>query len=265
MTREQFHVGMRVIAVDFCGGRDLRWKTGTVRAVVKTGRVPIGVEFDEEFFGGHSLGGLLDKSSNRGRWCECDSLMPLDGMRFEIEADGAETTVRGSVNGRAISAKAKCAAGDTPNAYVGALMALQKAFGIEQREAKSGEHVVVVRPMAAEGYTLGDILRMDEFARGENTRNGRLVSCYPREYEVARDPAIFQPPKRERKAVCIKAAPDDFFDFFREGRIYTVDGDGKIDTGNGKVQTHQQEDERRIAVGKNRFLIIDEDAKEETK
>jgi len=264
MTREQFKVGMRVVAVGFCDGKDLRGKTGTVRLVNNRpgDDMPIGVEFDKEFSYGHALGGLLDSSSKRGRWCECDSLALLDGTRFVIETVGAETTVRGHINGREISATAKCAAGDTPNAYVGALMALKKAFGVEDREAEIGEHVVVVHPMTEQGYTMGDILRMVGFARGENTRNGRLVNCYPAEYAVVRDPAIFQPPKRERKAVCIKAQDDSPF---REGRIYTVEADGTIHTVCGKMRTHQLEDARWIAAGKDRFIIIDEDEKEETK
>lgn len=260
MTKEQFQVGMRVIAVDKCDGIDIRSQRGTIRSIRGSGTLKIGVEFDKAFPGGHTLGGILQADSQRGRWCAPESLIRENGIRLVIEGAEDETTIKGFFGTMEIDAKAKCAAGDTPNAYVGALMALKKAFGLEEREAKSGEHVVVVHPMAAEGYTIGDVLRMYDFACGENTRNGRLVACYPREYEVVRDPVIFHLPKRERKAVCIKAAPDD--SFFREGRIYTVDGDDKIDTGSGKVQTHQQEDARRIAAGKNRFFIIDEDEKE---
>ena len=263
MKKEQFKVGMRVVAIDLCDGKDLRGQRGTVRHIKGVGKLKIAVVFDEEFSDGHALAGLLDKCSKRGRWCECDSLRPLDGTRFEIETIGVETTVRGYVNGREISAKAKCADGDTPNVYVGAMMALKKAFGIEDRAAKSGEHVVVVSPRAAEGYTMGDVLQMVNLSHGKKVEDGSAVFCVPAEYEVIRDPTIFQPPKRERKAVCIRAASDDLF--FRVGRIYTVDGDGAIDTCNGKVQTHQQEDARRIAAGKNRFLIIVEDAKEEAK
>lgn len=266
MTREQFKVGMRVIAVDKCDGKDLRGKTGTVRAVCSEWDeswhkgLPIGVEFDEAFDGGHALGGTLASESRSGFWCECDSLRPLDGTRLVIETVGAGTTVRGYVNGRAVSAKAKCADGDTPNAYVGALMALRKAFDIEDREAKSGEHVVVVSPRAAVGYTMGDVLQMVDGSHGKKVEDGSVVFCVPNEYMVIRDPAIFQPPKRERKAVCIKAASDDLF--FRVGRIYTVDGDGKIDTGKGLMRTHQLEDARWLAAGKYRFIIIDDDETE---
>lgn len=264
MKKEQFDVGMRVVAVDMCDGEDLRGKTGTVRAVGSgwTERTPIGVEFDKAFDHGHTLTGRLKKGSRRGWWCECDSLMPLDRARFMIETIGTETTVRGYINGREISGTAKCAAGDTPNAYVGALMALQKAFGVEYREAKSGEHVVVVRPRAAEGYTMGDVLQMVDQTHGKKIEDGSVVFCVPAEYAVVRDPAIFQPPKRERKAVCIKAQDDSPF---REGRIYTVEGDGTIHTVCGKMQTHQQEDARRIAAGKNRFLVIDEEETEAAK
>ena len=263
MKKEQFEVGMRVVAIDLCDGKDLRGKTGTVRAIRSTQSCPIGVEFDKKFTGGHALCGRLEPDSSRGRWCESDSLMLFDGTRFEIETVGGETTVRGAINGRPVSAAAKCEAGDTPNAYIGALMALQKALGIKQRDAEIGEYVVVVRPRAAHGYTMGDVLQMLDRAQGKNTKTGEVVHCCPDEYVVVRDPAIFQPPKRERKAVCIKAASDD--SFFREGRIYTVEADGTIDTGKGKVQTHQQEDERRIAAGKDRFLIIDEEETEAAK
>lgn len=263
MKKDQFQVGMRVIAVRRCDGKDLRGRTGTVRTIGYTAQWPIGVEFDEDFDGGNTLGGLMERNSKRGRWCDPNSLLPLDGASVDIETYGGETTVHGYINGREITATAKCAASDTPNAYVGALMSLKKAFGIEDRPAKKGEHVVVVRPRSAHGYTMGDVLQMEYQGSGINTKTGKGVRCCWEEYEVVRDPAIFQPPKCERKAVCIKAASDD--SPFREGRIYTVDGDGKIDTGNGKVQTHQQEDERWIAAGKNRFIIIDEDEKEESK
>lgn len=265
MKKEQFTEGMRVVAIDKCDVIDLRGKTGTVRYVSVVGRCPIGVEFDEEFSVGHTLGGLLGHYGKKGWWCERDSLLPL--TRFEIETIGAKTTVRGCINGREISATAKCADGDTQNAYVGALMAMEKAFGVEHREAKHGESVVVVRPIREENFTTGDVLVMDDRKTGHKIgrdgNTGRAVQCCAAEYVVIKNSAILQPPQRERKAVCIKAAPHD--SPFREGRIYTVDGDGKIDTGKGKVQTLRERDARRIAAEKNRFLIIDEDTKEDAK
>lgn len=262
MKKEQFQVGMRVVAVGLCDGKDLQGQHGTIREIHRVGRLKIGVEFDSPFTEGHTLGGKLKDDSRRGRWCEPESLAPENSTRLLIEAAGAETTIKGFSSGRNVESTARCAAGDTPNAYVGALMALEKAFGVEHREAKSGERVVVVHPRAARGYTTGDILRMADMAHGINTKTGDEVHCCIDEYAVIRDPAIFQPPQRERKAVCIKAQDDSPF---REGRIYTVEGDGTIHTVCGQMQTYQQEDARRIAVGKDRFLIIDEDTKEAAK
>ena len=261
MELKDFKVGMRVVAIDKCDGKDLRGKTGTVRIIGSTGNCPIGVEFDEDFDGGHTFCGRLMSGSERGRWCECDSLLPLDKMRFEIEADGAETTVRGYINGREISEKARCAAGDTPNAYVGALMALNKAFGVHIGLAKNGENVIVINAMEPHNnYSVGDIVRMESDVEGTNTKNDTPVILFAAEYAIIDDSSILTKPGKTRKAVCVSV--DKSGSPFVVGNVYAVDPDNTISVAGCKSHVVNSPREYMFAEGKNRFIVVNEDGKD---
>lgn len=260
MKKEDCTIGMRVRAIAPCYGlKSLVGKHGTIRKIVG-GSTGIGVEFDEPFDGGHTLGGVLPGDNARGRWCESESLEPFEGMHIIIDSDGIKTSIHAVINERVIDKTVRVAKEDTPNAYVGALMALNKAFGVHLGLAKNGDNVLVVNPIAPyNDYSIGDIVRMVTDTDGTNTKNDKPVVLFAAEYTIIDDNSILAKPGKPRKVVC--SAVDKNNSPFVVGDLYVVDPDNTISVAGRKAYVHETGN-GRLAEGKNCFVVINEDGKD---
>lgn len=262
MELKDVKIGMRVVAIAPCGFKsELIGKRGTVRAVLRAGQWPVGVEFDEKFSDGHTLGGLLPEERSRGRWCESKSLMPCGEVDIAISVNGHKTTIKGEINGRKVDTSVRCSKEDTPNAYVGALMALNKAFGVHLGLAKTGENVIVTNPIdPRDKYSLGDIVQMDNDIQGTNTKNDKPVTLFAVEYAIIDDLSILAKPGKTRKVVCV--AVDRSGSSFVVGNMYVVDPDNTISLNGRKVVVVNSPREHWLADGGNKFVVINEDGKD---
>lgn len=261
MELKDVKIGMRVVAIASCGFKDeLIGKRGTVRAV-HVGICPVGVEFDEPFKDGHTLNGLLPDNRLCGRWCESESLMPCGEVDITISVNGPKTTIKGTIHERTIDKSVRCSKEDTPNAYVGALMALNKAFGVRLGFAKNGDNVLVVNPIDPHNdYSLGDIVRMVTDTEGINTKNDKPVVLFAVEYTIIDDISILAKPDKPRNVVCV--AVDRSGSSFVVGNVYVVDPDNTISLNGRKVGVVNSPRGNWLADGKNKFVVINEDGKD---
>ena len=262
MKREDCKLGMRVLAVAPCDGLNgLVGKFGTIR-VIRYSEPCIGVEFDSPFKGGHSLDGVLPRDSSRGRWCESKSLESIDGVHISIDSDGIKTDIHAAINGRVVDKTVRVASGDTPNSYVGALMALNKAFGVHLGRAKTGENVIVINPIHTYDYSLGDVVRMENDEEGTLINNATPVMLFAEEYAIIDDISMICNPGKTRKAVCVSV--DKSGSPFVVGNVYVVDQDNTISVAGRKtylVPLNSSRENWLVDAGKNKFIVINEDGK----
>ena len=262
MELKDVKIGMRVVAIASCSFKDeLIGKRGTVRAI-RYGRWPVGVEFDEKFSDGHTLGGLLPDERSRGRWCESESLMPCGEVDITIRVNGPKTTITGEINGRKVDTSVRCSKEDTPNVYVGALMALNKAFGVHFGPAKTGENVIVINPIYPhDSYSVGDVVHMKNDVEGTNIKNDTLVPIYYVEYAVIDNISILTKPEQTRIVVCVDV--DKNGSPFVVGKVYVVDHYNAISFVGGQVCVVHETGKHWLAEGENKFVVINEDGKDE--
>ncbi len=123
----KFKVGDRVRVVKACDGAK-KGMVGTIAVVDKVeilGVKPIGIKFDEKFYGSHDLGGNC--RFGYGQWVYPDCIELISGTKIVITTDGATTTARLYDGEKVIkAAKAECSPEDDFDFKIGANIAFDR-------------------------------------------------------------------------------------------------------------------------------------------
>lgn len=123
----KFKVGDRVRMIKDCDSAK-KGMVGTIAVVDKVeilGVKPIGIKFDEKFYGSHDLGGNC--RFGYGQWVYPDCIELISGNKIVITTDGATTTARLYDGEKVIkAAKAECSPKDGFDFRIGAKIAFDR-------------------------------------------------------------------------------------------------------------------------------------------
>lgn len=133
----KFKVGDRVRVIKDCNSAK-KGMVGTIAVVDKVeilGVNPIGIKFDEKFYGGHDLGGNC--RFGYGQWVYPDCIELISGNKIVITTDGATTTARFYDGEKVIkAAKAECSPEDEFDFKIGAKIAFDRLVGNEIKNSR---------------------------------------------------------------------------------------------------------------------------------